>query len=74
MGGGWCSPLPPSHLHHSEGRKKKRRRRRSSVHMVTTSYAAEVVSPLSKSQPQLKKKRTKIHLKITAGYSDLAKK
>lgn len=73
MGGGWCSPLPPSHLHHSEGRGKKRRRR-SSVHMVTTSYAAEVVSPLSKSQPQLKKKRTKIHLKITAGYSDLAKK
>lgn len=72
MRGGWCSPLPPSHLHHSEGRKKKRRR--SSVHMVTTSYAAEVVSPLSKSQPQLKKKRTKIHLKITAGYSDLAKK
>lgn len=73
MGGGWCSPLPPSHLHHSEGRKKKKKRR-SSVHMVTTSYAAEVVSPLSKSQPQLKKKRTKIHLKITAGYSDLAKK
>lgn len=74
MGGGWCSPLPPSHLHHSEGRGKKKRRRRSSVHMVTTSYAAEVVSPLSNSQPQLKKKRTKIHLKITAGYSDLAKK
>jgi len=28
--------------------------KKSSVHMTTTSYAAEVVSPLPKPQPQLK--------------------
>jgi len=45
--------------------------KKSSVHIVTTSYAAEVVSPLPKPQPQLKN-TPKYHVRL--GYKDLAKK
>ena len=46
--------------------------KKSSVHMVTTSYAAEVVSPLPKPQPQLK--NTPENNCVQLGCSDLAKK
>lgn len=37
--------------------------KKSSVHIVTTSYAAEVVSPLPKPQPQLKN-TPKYHVRL----------
>lgn len=51
----------------------REKKKNSSVHIVTTSYTAEVVSLLPKPQPQLKKKTTpKYHVRL--GYNDLAKK
>lgn len=64
----------PVHHHSVKGKKKKK----SSVHIVTTSYTAEVVSQLPKPQPQLQKTKTKktntpkYHVRL--GYNDLAKK
>lgn len=46
--------------------------KKNSVHMVTTSYAAEVVSPLPKPQTQLKNTPQNNHVRL--GYNHLAKK
>lgn len=40
-------------------RKKRQKGKKSSVHVVTTSFAAEVVIPLQTSQSQLKKHTSK---------------
>lgn len=61
-------------VHHHSGEKEKEtesEKKRSSVHIITTSYIAEVVSPTGESPNRNSKTTPKYQVRL--GYNDLAK-